>query len=69
MNHNKIYISYILKYLILSLILFLSLRYILPYKITNQQNTTIIFINIMFIILFDKFNTNIENINYNKKDE
>jgi hypothetical protein len=64
MNHNKIYISYIFKYIILSLILFLSLRYILPYKVDNKHMIIILLINIIPIILLDKYNTNLKEIKY-----
>ena len=64
MNQKRLYISYIFKYIILLLVLFLSLRYILPFKIDNNKTISILLINIVVMIMMDKYTINMKEIKY-----
>jgi len=71
MNHKRLYISYIFRYIVIGLVLLLSLRYILPYKLEYKKMITIIFINLIVSLILDKYNQYIKEIKYiddNKKD-
>jgi len=71
MNQKRLYISYIFRYIIIGLVLLLSLRYILPFKLEYKKMITIIFINLLVSLLLDKYNQYIKEIKYiddNNKD-
>jgi hypothetical protein len=69
MNQNRLYISYIFKYIIITLVLFLSMRYILPFKVDLKKISIIISINIISLLLFDRYIPNITEIKYIKDKE
>lgn len=69
MNHKRLYISYIFKYVILNLVLFLSLRYILPFKVDNKKMILIILINLLVSLLIDRYTPNTKEIKYNEDNK